>query len=313
MTMGEAGPSRDESSVLPSRLRRVSVRDPTARLERPRGNRLTRALALRRRLGSRRFLRLVLDHVRARLLNDPTLWPPPGYAKDRADAIYGEAFRRCYEYLHGARIEGDFLEFGTLRGYTARLLATLIREFNHQGRLHLYDSFEGLPDIRSRVDLDSYEVAVNKAWCFGQMAVESDVHLAIARALSRIIPVEQLQIVKGYYEETLPDHLPTTPVVLIHIDCDLYSSARYVLEKVLERGILQDGSVLLFDDFNCNRANPLMGERRALADAFDAQERFYYSPFFAYGWHGQTFFVHDRRAMAERVGEPRSSRIPHSD
>lgn len=303
MTLGEAGPSGDEFSVLPSRPGRVNERNPSARMETPRGNRLIRALALRRRLGSRRFLRLVLDNLRARLLNDPTLWPPPGYSKDRADAIYGEAFRKCFEYLGGTQIEGEILEFGTLRGYTARLLANLMKEFGWRGRLYLYDSFEGLPPLRSPIDEQSYEVAINKVWFSGQMAVEEGTNLRIMQVLSKIIPPSRLRVVRGYYEETLESHPPESKAALVHIDCDLYSSTRYVLEMLIAKDLLQDGTIILFDDFNCNRANPQMGERRAFADTFEAQQRFHCSPFFSYGWHGQAYFIHDRHAAAEIASE----------
>ena len=69
---------------------------------------------------------------------------------------------------------------------------------------------------------------------------------------------------------------------------------------LMAKDVLQDGTVILFDDFNCNRASPQMGERRAFADTFEAQQRFYCSPFFSYGWHGQTYFIHDRHAVAEQ-------------
>src|SRR5689334_11237539 len=65
---------------------------------------------------------------------DPTLLPPPSYTRERADRIYGEAFRRAFEYLSETRVEGDVLEFGTYRGYSARLLACMIREFRMKSR-----------------------------------------------------------------------------------------------------------------------------------------------------------------------------------
>lgn len=268
-----------------------------------RRNRWARAWLLRRRLGTRRFVRFALDQLRARLSNDPTLWPPPGYTRDRADAIYGEAFRKCFEYLRGTQIEGDILEFGTLRGYTARLLANLMKEFGWRGRLYLYDSFQGLPPLRSPIDEQSYEVAINKVWFFRQMAVEEGTDVRIMQVLSKIIPRSQLRVVRGYYEETLESHLPESKAALVHIDCDLYSSTRYVLEALLAKNIFQDGSVILFDDFNCNRANPQMGERRAFADTFEAQQRFDCSPFFSYGWHGQAYFIHDRHAVGKIASE----------
>ena len=68
------------------------------------------------------------------------------------------------------------------------------------------------------------------------MAIEQDMNVYIEKALSKIIPSSQLKVVKGYFEDTLDSHLPNTKAALIHMDCDLYSSAKYVLGKLLAKG-----------------------------------------------------------------------------
>ena len=128
------------------------------------------------------------------------------------------------------------------------------------------------------------------------MKPEQGVEVRIREALLEILRPDQLHIIKGYFEDTLDTNLPNSRAALIHVDCDLYASAKYVLQKVMERNLFQDGCLLLFDDFNCNRGNPMMGERRALREAFHGQSRFSYSPFITYGWHGQAFIVHDKLA-----------------
>ena len=54
---------------------------------------------------------------------------------------------------------------------------------------------------------------------------------------------------RGWFEDTLPCFFAATPgdIRLLHIDCDLYSSTRTVLQCADDR--LVPGSVLLFDDF----------------------------------------------------------------
>lgn len=225
---------------------------------------------------------------------NPTLAQVPSYPHDqeRGNRIYTEAFQRCLEYITYNEIHGDILEFGTLRGHTAQVLATLMQKFRHQGTLYLYDSFEGLPVLTSAVDRDSYDVADRKVWGEGMMRPESDIHIRIQEILSKIIPAEQVKVVKGFFEDTFVTP-PSSKVSLVHLDCDLYASAKFVLNKLLEKDLLQDGCLLVFDDYNCNRANNNMGERRALEEAFKAQSRFSYSSFFSYGWAGHAFFVHD--------------------
>ena len=82
-------------------------------------------------------------------------------------------------------------------------------------------------------------------------------------------------------------------MAILHIDADLYSSARFVLQFLADANLLRDGGVLLMDDFNCNAANPNMGERKALTDFLADNPKWTASPWFAYGWHGQAYFLHD--------------------
>lgn len=220
-------------------------------------------------------------------------------ARERFDTIYREAFLRCFEYLTVSNVPGSVLEFGTFYGYTASLLAAFIRHFRPRGtELHLYDSFVGLPEIKLAVDQHSYEIQFQH-WLEGGMWVPPQIPEQLKRGLSALLSPEQIHVHPGFYEQTLPAALPAGPAALIHIDCDLYASTRTVLEALLEAGSLQDGCLLLFDDYSSNRANPRMGQRRALHEVFAAQTRWRYSEFFSYGWGSWVFFVHD-----ETVGEP---------
>ncbi len=235
-----------------------------------------------------RWMHLVLRHI-----IDPTTLPPPSYTRARADAVYQPALRRCLEYIDNNRIPGDIAEFGTLMGYTARWLAGMMVELDLEKELLLFDSFEGLPEIEDEIDQSSYDVAVNQVWFKGSMKVDEGLNERIDQVLSRILPGERLQVVKGYFEDTLLARLPKEPLALVHLDCDLYSSAKFVLDTLIAHDLLQDGTLLIMDDYNCNRANPGMGERRALEEAFRGQERFRYTEWFPYGWHGQVFLVHE--------------------
>ena len=112
-------------------------------------------------------------------------------------------------------------------------------------------------------------------------------------ALIQVRPPEKLHIVKGFYDTTLDAGLPIEKCSLIHIDCDIYTSTRYVLEKLAEKNLYQDGCVVMFDDWNCNRVNPNMGERRALREFLQANPRWTCSQWFSYGWNGMAFILHD--------------------
>lgn len=72
------------------------------------------------------------------------------------------------------------------------------------------------------------------------------------------------------------------------------SSIRLLNDILSTENAFQDGAIILFDDYNFNRANPNMGVRKAIRDTFGKNERYELSFFTSYGWHGRAFFVHDR-------------------
>lgn len=220
---------------------------------------------------------------------------------DRGAHIYGEAFRRAFEYIYGCRLHGAVAEFGTYEGFTALIQAGLIKEFTaHQDyighpmpHLYLYDSFIGLPDPKSSIDRESYEVKHSKQWLEGEIAPPPGTPERLRAALCELLPQSQVTIVAGFYAETLARTPVPEKLALLNLDCDFYESSKQVLESILKHDNFQDGTVLMCDDYNCNRAQPDQGQRRALREVF-ADAPYAISEFFSYGWHGRAFFVHKR-------------------
>ncbi|ROP39161.1 class I SAM-dependent methyltransferase [Saccharothrix texasensis] len=117
--------------------------------------------------------------------------------------------------------EGMALEFGVYTGGTLKLIATAF-----EGRdVYGFDSFEGLPeDWRNGFP----------AGLFG---------------MDGLPDVDGAELVVGWFDDTLPGFLDEHPgpVSFLHVDCDLYSSTKTVLELVGPR--LVPGSVIVFDEY----------------------------------------------------------------
>lgn len=208
-------------------------------------------------------------------------------------ASYRPAFERAIDFLRSVQCVGPIVEFGTCTGFTARTICDLMNSRNFDQHLYMYDSFEGLPETTGTPDEISYEVKDNKVWHHKAMAVPEKYEEKIWDALIKVRPTEKLHMVKGYFDTTLDNGLPREKCSLIHIDCDIYTSTRYVLDKLAEKDLYQDGCVVMFDDWNCNRANPNMGERRALREFLEKFPRWTCSPWFSYSWNGMAFIFHD--------------------
>lgn len=220
----------------------------------------------------------------------------------RATDIYGEIFRRTFEYVYGSHIPGAVAEFGCFEGFSSLLLADLIAQFREETEfyaktyprhLYVYDSFEGFPRSTNAVDALSYEVADSGYWREHEDASPPGTEQMLRREFTRIIGPTGWTIVRGMYSDSLRSTPLTEPVAIANLDCDLYASTVEVLDHLLGRRLLPDGAVLLMDDYNCNRANPRFGMRRAMRECFARTDGFYeYSEFLRYGWHGRAFFVH---------------------
>ena len=117
-------------------------------------------------------------------------------------------------------IPGHRLEFGVATGRTIRHWARLWPNET----IHGFDSFEGLPE--------TWLWNIRKGH-FAQKLPE--------------VP-DNVRLYRGWFDQTLPDWLEHTgPVAFLHIDSDLYSSARYVLNTLAQR--IVPGTVIVFDEY----------------------------------------------------------------
>jgi methyltransferase family protein len=141
------------------------------------------------------------------------------------EALGFESQRDLIKYsVRAVAVEGYYLEFGVFTGGTIRFIA---RQIGGQ-TIHGFDSFEGLPEAWSGFSLGGKVFDVG-----GRMPrVPGNVKLH-----------------GGYFDDSLPKWLNEHPgpVAYAHIDCDLYSSTKTVLNLLAER--LIPGSVILFDEY----------------------------------------------------------------
>lgn len=118
-----------------------------------------------------------------------------------------------------------YLEFGVFRGESMRYWSRLLR--NPQSHLHGFDSFEGLPA--------GFNLLVSKG------------HVSTGGQMPQIDD-PRVKLFKGWFQDTLPNYIaPSHEVLVINIDCDLYSSTAYVLDCLTS--LMAPGTYLYFDEF----------------------------------------------------------------
>lgn len=116
---------------------------------------------------------------------------------------------------------GDFAEFGVWQGASARGILSNMPLNVH---LYLFDSFEGLPE--------DWEGKHEKGHFACPVPEFND---------------KRVHIIKGWFKDTLPNWEHEEPLSYVHIDCDLYSSVKTVLDNIGDK-VTKD-TVILFDDY----------------------------------------------------------------
>ena len=163
------------------------------------------------------------------------------------------AIRKAFAYTNLEGIQGDYLEFGVFEG------TSLIGAINAFGGLHEktpcrffgFDSFEGF-----RLDV-RYDGA-HPLFKENEFATSYE---RVERRLLKHAKKHDMRLVRGDFRETLaPDRFERLGIARIRvslIDCDLMSSARYVLWSSAR--CWQPGTMLVIDDWFNYRGDPAAG------------------------------------------------------
>ena len=136
-------------------------------------------------------------------------------------SLFADAPETLEHALRLAPDDGMALEFGVYTGGTLTVIAQA-----RDGRdVYGFDSFTGLPESwRSRYPAGAFEV-------------------------DAVPTIPGAELVVGLFEDTLAGFLADHPgpVAFLHLDADLYSSTRTVLQALAPR--LRAGTVVVFDEY----------------------------------------------------------------
>jgi hypothetical protein len=203
-----------------------------------------------------------------------------------------EALRRAFATAREQFGEdvGDYYEFGLFRGGAFAAAQDVCRELGLRvPRFWGFDSFQGLPPVEGVDETDDlfYE---------GQYAASKE---EVERNLSRRgVDWDRTTLIEGFFSESLTEetkrrhHFRRVGVALV--DCDLYSSTVEVLDWLA--GYLDEGSILLFDDWDSFGGRSDLGQKKAFGDFLDAHPELRAEDLLTYEYHGRGFVL--RRVSA---------------
>jgi hypothetical protein len=143
-------------------------------------------------------------------------------------------------------INGDICEFGVAQGSTSALIANEIKK--QDKKLHLFDSFEGLPrpSSKDQLKVDIFSLGNIKAYT-GTMSCSETMVISRLKELS--FPENRYIIHKGFIEELIQkDKKMPEKVSFAYVDFDFYEPIMIAL-NFLDK-VTASGAIIIVDDYD---------------------------------------------------------------
>ena len=156
-------------------------------------------------------------------------------------------------YIDAVKLPGALVECGVWKGGAVGLMALAhMRKGQIPTRhLHLFDSFEGLPEPEAEHDGDLIDAYANGRTggqlqsigkCVGTLPEVEELFTTIR------YPESLLHMHKGWFQTTVPQIAPTMgPIAVLRLDGDWYASTKVCLEHLFDNVV--PGGFIILDDY----------------------------------------------------------------
>jgi O-methyltransferase len=142
---------------------------------------------------------------------------------------------------------GDIAEFGSFRGHSGYLMATLLEKLGADQRLYLFDTFTAFPEEA---------IGIDQFW-----SRSHPVDFDAVRTKFKAFPF--VRLVQGDFTRTF-DTTDIRQLALVHVDCDAYRSTDYLIRRIYPE-VLAPGGIMVFEDYGHAQ---LLGSRVAVDQYF---------------------------------------------
>ena len=216
---------------------------------------------------------------------------------DRSGALY-----KAWGHIISNNIDGAYYEFGVYKGDS---LSESLRIYNdyffvyiqsqknsdeewrrkldlctdHQ--FYAFDTFEGIPEN------DEGHYAFKEGYMLGTLD-------EVKKRINKLKQSERVKYFKGEFSKVHREQSQEIEnldkVAIANIDCDLYKSTKVALEMIKDK--LQQGTVLLMDDWYQFYADNSKGQRKALKEFLEKNNHIHIEEYIIYSFIGKAFIVH---------------------
>jgi len=159
------------------------------------------------------------------------------YADLSCSTFLGPRAKIVYEwFLKSLCLPGDIAECGVFTGETSRELVRYLDENSVGKTLHMFDTFEGLPDLFTAEEREN---------ATGDGLSRGNFFCPLPDVLRRMGPSRRFRAHKGLFSETFAGFVED--LCFIHADADLYQSTVEII-GLAERCLVPGGHIV-FDDY----------------------------------------------------------------
>ena len=154
-------------------------------------------------------------------------------------------------------IEGDVLELGVYRGGATTLFAHFLKKINSKKKVYACDGFTGLPYD----DKFSGHKDAKKGW------LSDTSYEYVIKKFQEFKVDDKIVVIKGLFEEAIPQKLSDKKFSFVLFDFDLYQSTMQALHFVYPR--VPKNGIMIFQNYQrTNKNNPDWGETNAVDEFF---------------------------------------------
>lgn len=183
---------------------------------------------------------------------------------------------------------GDYLEFGVFTGSSFNFAMKINKKMEKIFKKKIYtnfigfDSFEGFGEIKS--------IDTNPSFKNDLFKVDKK---KVIRNIKKNSKNQKFRLIEGFYQKTIKGKSAHDYGIdksrIIMIDCDLKESTTLALN--FAKPSLQEGTIIIFDDFNFYKGNSDKGEYGAFEDFKKNNPDIKFRKLFDYGYSGRAFIV----------------------
>ena len=185
--------------------------------------------------------------------------------------------------------KGSYLEFGVFTGSTFNYAMKVNKRIENLGYGNMdcefigFDSFNGFGNIKKD---DEHQNFSDGIFAVNEQKVLKNIH---KRAKNH-----KYRIIKGFYQDTIAnkttEDFKIDKARIVMIACDLKEPARLALEFI--KPSIQEGTIILFDDYVFFKGNKDKGEYGAFSDFKKKYPEILFRRIFDYGYGSRAFIAH---------------------